>query len=369
MPSGINPSTPPRLNASGISGVTNVGEDLLNDQGGTTTSAEASHVPTPSPRRNTQSVEAHQLQQALRNSAMNTVARSDSSSESGNCGPFNSLLANGMSPLVETAQEGGSDDDGEWPEGTWSGNNLDPVCDPSLTCDSRPQELVIDTEDPGRANFAMNVGALGNASGTPMDGAQNVSFGESTVDGGNANKGVALNYNLDLSDPGVIATTLTQPPAMDPRSPTASPRSPTAIQFDEQVVATKCSPNHSPKQTLGTSTSALTGNSDGAGAAVPTQGDPTLSQTNPSQSDPTSLQPGGNNNVSSGPNSNDSNGNDGNRGGSNVNNGPQGPDPSGGGLHVSAGQLCDQRTRPVHVASRTAIYGFSTITDDATALR
>jgi len=36
---------------------------------------------------------------------------------------------------------------------------------------------------------------------------------------------------------------------------------------------------------------------------------------------------------------------------------------------LSAGQLCDIRTRPVHVASRTAIYGFSTISDDATALR
>jgi len=36
---------------------------------------------------------------------------------------------------------------------------------------------------------------------------------------------------------------------------------------------------------------------------------------------------------------------------------------------VSAGQLCDLQTRPVHVASRTAIYGFSTISDDATALR
>jgi len=36
---------------------------------------------------------------------------------------------------------------------------------------------------------------------------------------------------------------------------------------------------------------------------------------------------------------------------------------------MSAGQLCDLRTRPVHVASRTAIYGFSTISDDATALR
>jgi len=35
---------------------------------------------------------------------------------------------------------------------------------------------------------------------------------------------------------------------------------------------------------------------------------------------------------------------------------------------VSAGQLCDLRTRPQHVASRMAIYGFSTITDDTTTL-
>jgi len=35
---------------------------------------------------------------------------------------------------------------------------------------------------------------------------------------------------------------------------------------------------------------------------------------------------------------------------------------------VSAGQLCDLRTRPIHVASRTSIYRFSTIADDATAL-
>jgi len=33
VPHGINPSTPPRLNASGISGVTDVGEDLLSNQG------------------------------------------------------------------------------------------------------------------------------------------------------------------------------------------------------------------------------------------------------------------------------------------------------------------------------------------------
>ena len=41
----------------------------------------------------------------------------------------------------------------------------------------------------------------------------------------------------------------------------------------------------------------------------------------------------GNNNVSGNPNSNNSNGNGSNQGGSSVNNGPQGPDPSGGGLH------------------------------------
>jgi len=44
--------------------------------------------------------------------------------------------------------------------------------------------------------------------------------------------------------------------------------------------------------------------------------------------------------------------------------------PSASTPHLlSAGQLCDLRTRPVHVASRTAICGFSTISDDATALR
>jgi len=115
VPYGINPSTPPRLNASGVSGVTDVGADLLNDQG-TSTSVGESHIPSPSSRRNTQSPKMHQLQQTLCNSAMATVARSDSSSDSGNCGPFNSLLANDTSAFVETVQEGGSDNDGEWLE-------------------------------------------------------------------------------------------------------------------------------------------------------------------------------------------------------------------------------------------------------------
>jgi len=36
---------------------------------------------------------------------------------------------------------------------------------------------------------------------------------------------------------------------------------------------------------------------------------------------------------------------------------------------VPAGQLCDLQTGPMHVSSRTAIYGWSTVVDDATALR
>jgi len=37
-------------------------------------------------------------------------------------------------------------------------------------------------------------------------------------------------------------------------------------------------------------------------------------------------------------------------------------------LLMSAGQLCDLRTRPLHIAPRTAICGFSMIADNATAL-
>jgi len=49
--------------------------------------------------------------------------------------------------------------------------------------ESRLHGLVIDTKDPGQANFVMGVRALGNASGTPLDGLQDMSFGESTVNG------------------------------------------------------------------------------------------------------------------------------------------------------------------------------------------
>jgi len=106
-----------------------------------------------------------------------------SSSDSGDgASTFATLLASNASAVVETVQEGGSDNDEEWPEVNLNPRLSNACYDPSLMYDSGLQELIIDTEDPGRANFALNVGALGNASGTPMDGAQNMSFGESTVD-------------------------------------------------------------------------------------------------------------------------------------------------------------------------------------------
>ena len=48
--------------------------------------------------------------------------------------------------------------------------------------DSGLRNLVVDTNDPGHADFVMRVGALGNASGTPLDGTHDMLFGESTVD-------------------------------------------------------------------------------------------------------------------------------------------------------------------------------------------
>jgi len=120
---------------------------------------------------------------------------------------------------VETVQEGRSDDEEEWPEVNLGPRLSDAHNDANSMYDSGLQELIIDTKDPGCADFAMNVGALGNASGTPLDGAQIMSFGESTVDGGHTidgdagNEGVGSSYNTTLgqdpSDPEVIAALLT----------------------------------------------------------------------------------------------------------------------------------------------------------------
>jgi len=227
---------------------------------------------------------------------------------------------------VETVQEGGSDDDEEWPEVNLNPRLSDPHDNANSMYDSGLQELIIDTVDPGRADFALNVGALGNASGTPLDGAQNVSFGESTVnegcaiDGGEGNEAVALSYNCqDPSDPEVIATLMT-------RRAVADPRSPSTIRFNEHVTVAEYSPNHSPNplRTLGAAASTLMENLGGACVTGSAQGNPTLSQGDPSLS-----QPDGNANAGGDPNSNNSNGNDGNQGGSSTNNDPPGPGPDG----------------------------------------
>jgi len=95
------------------------------------------------------------------------------------------------------------------------------------------ENLVIDTNDPGRADFVISVGALGNASGTPLDGSQNMSFGDNTtdrrrsVDGNNSNDGMIVcsgsepstSYNTpsgyDPSDPETLVDLLTRPPMPD----------------------------------------------------------------------------------------------------------------------------------------------------------
>jgi len=104
------------------------------------------------------------------------------------------------------------------------------------------------------------------------------------------------------------------------------------------VLVTNYSPNHSPKHTLSAATSTLTGISGSNSNTEPTQGDPTsmqgsLSQGQPTSGNPTSSQSDGSDPQGGDPNANDSNGTGGNQGGSGLNNGPQGPNPSGGGLH------------------------------------
>jgi len=70
---------------------------------------------------------------------------------------FATVLASNASAVVETVPEGGSDDDEEWPEVNLNPRLSNSYNDPSLTYDSGLQELIIDTKDPGCANFATNV--------------------------------------------------------------------------------------------------------------------------------------------------------------------------------------------------------------------
>jgi len=108
---------------------------------------------------------------------------------------FSTLGGSNASIVVETMQEGGSDNDPEDLKVIDLDVNLDNDVrvdlstrmsnapnDAELVYESRLHGLAIDTKDPGQANFVMGVGALGNASCTPLDGSQDMSFGESTVD-------------------------------------------------------------------------------------------------------------------------------------------------------------------------------------------
>ena len=70
---------------------------------------------------------------------------------------FATVLASNTSAIVETVQEGGSDDDEEWPEVNLNPRLSNSYNDPSSTYDSGLQELIINTEDLGCTNFAMNI--------------------------------------------------------------------------------------------------------------------------------------------------------------------------------------------------------------------
>jgi len=380
VPPGPNPSTPPRLNTSGNNEVMVTGMNLLDAQGATDsgTSVVGTHVPAPSPRRSTQSPVTHQLQQTLRNNASEQVRTYSPSSDSGNgASAISNWDANNGPTIVETVPEGDLDNDNQWPEGQWpEGDGLaedlaDNVqVDLSTRQSSAPtdtgekydsglqelvidtndpgQELVIDTNDPGRADFVISVGALGNASGTPLDGSQNMSFGERTVDekraidGNNDNEGgreykgmlvhsgsesstsYATPSGFDPSDPDVIADLMTRPPAADPRSPISS-----TIQFNEQFAVAEYKPNGSPHGGVAsTSTGNLGGGANSPSSSLP-ESDALRQHANT----------GGSSSSNGSPNSNDSrnsdgsNGNNGNQGGTSDGNDPQGPDPSGNDLN------------------------------------
>jgi len=254
---------------------------------------------------------------------------------------------------VETVLEGNSDEGDRWPEGEGLAGDL--ADDAQVNLIPRPsgasdetgmaydsglqtlatnttENLVIDTNDPGRADLVISVGALGNASGTPLDGSQNTSFGENatnrghSVDGNNGDNGMiacsgsesSTSYNTppgyDLSDPETLADLLTRPPMPGTCSATST------MQFNEQVVVTE--------YTCGGVTSTTTGNLGGADNTRPSSslpgGDALRQHANA----------GGNSNSNGNPNgspnsgdSNESNSND-NQGGTSDGNDPQDSGPN-----------------------------------------
>jgi len=251
----VNLSSPPRLNPSENNSVTVTGMDLLDaqDASANNDSVVGTHIPAPSPRRSTQSPVTHQLQQTLRNNAREQVSGYDYSSPAHSSGSgdgasvFSTFDANNPT-IVETVQEGNSDDGDGWPEGEGlaEGSANDVQVDLIPRTSGAPdktgtaydsglrtlavnttENLVIDTNDPGRADFVISVGALGNASGTPLDGSQNMSFRENAIDGrqaadeNNGDDGMAVHggsesstsyatpSGYDPSDPEVLASLLT----------------------------------------------------------------------------------------------------------------------------------------------------------------
>jgi len=289
-PSEVSLSSPPRLSPSGNDSMTVTGMDLLDTQdvSANNDSVVGTHIPAPSPRRSTQSPVTHQLQQTLRNDAHEQVSGFNYSSPAHSSGGDDGASAfstfNANSPtIVETVQEGNSDDSDGWPEqeGVAGGSANKVQVDLIPRTSGAPNEagiaydsglqtlavnttenLVIDTNDPGRADFIISVGALGNASGTPLDGSHHMSFGEIALDGrqavneNNGDNGLAVCSGSDSStshatpdgynprDPEVIARLLTQPPKPSARSPTST------IQFNEQVVVTKYSQDGTTSTTI-----------------------------------------------------------------------------------------------------------------------
>jgi len=167
---------------------------------------------------------------------------------------------------------------------------------------------------------------------TPLDGSQNMSFGENatnrrhSVDGNNGDDGMithsgsesSMSYatpsGYDLSDPETLADLLTRPPMPSTRSPTST------IQFNEQVMVTE--------YTRGGVTSTTTGNLGGADNTRPSSslpGSDALRQHANAGGDSNS-----NGNPNGSPNSGDSNrsNSNSNQGGTSGGNDPQDSGPN-----------------------------------------
>jgi len=199
-------------------------------------------------------------------------------------------------------------------------------------------------------NFFISVGALGNASGTPSDGTQNVSFGEAVAkerrivnsaaksaasrnswfncmgnrsgmkaDSGSessASYDTASSPNFDLRDPKVLADLLTQPPK-------PSTHSPTSMQFNEQIVVTE--------HTSGGAASMTVGNLGGTGKTRPASslpgGNALRQHANAGGNSNSNAggNPNSNDNPNGSPNSDNSGGSDsnGNQGSTSGGNDPQ----------------------------------------------